>query len=263
MSRIFSAFLPALFLLSMLSTGVSAQNFDEYGVYGEDWGGYLFGLKGGLSLGNQDWSGLETEFVSGLHGALYLESIPSNGRFSFFGQLGYHTRGSKISRRRALTFGGNQVTLPADDFRFQNVSLGIGAKSVVAYSRLADLYYLVGLRVEYSVSNNLGEYDQLSTTTSRLFRLNYPFDSPDFINEVTYGATFGAGALFPILDKVAGFIELSAQPDLNFQYNSPPIENVIDPFSSGTRTIQERMIRNFTIELSVGIRFLRKWDYID
>lgn len=262
MTRTTLLFLLAV-LLSVMTSGVRAQDFEEFGEYGADWGGYLFGAKGGLSLGNQDWSGIETEFMSGFHGALYLESVPANGRFSFYGQLGYHTRGSKISRRRAFTFGGSRVTLPADDFRFQNISLGIGGKSVVAYTRFADLYYSLGLRLEYSVSNNLGEYDQLSTTTNSFFRLNYPFDSPDFINEITYGASFGGGALFPLGDKAAGFIELTGHPDLNFQYNQGPIENVIDPFGGGPRTIQSRMIRNFTIELSVGIRFLRKWDYID
>lgn len=242
---------------------LSAQNLEQEGEFGEDWGGYLFGLKGGASLGNQDWSGLETEILLGYHGALFFESVPANGKFSLYGQLGYHTRGSRISRRRGITFGGNGVTLPADDFRFQNISLGIGGKSIVGYNRFADLYYIIGLRAEYSLSNNLSEYDQLESSFGLSFRANYPIDSPDFVNEFTYGATFGGGALFPISDKMSGFIELSAHPDLNFQYNQGPIENVIDPFGAGNRTIAARQIRNFTIELSVGIRFLRKWTYVD
>lgn len=253
--------LTSFLLLALLP--LTAQNLDLEGEYGEDWGGYLWGIKGGPSLANQDWSGLETEFLLGYHGAVFFESIPSGGRFSFFGQLGYHTRGSKISRRRGFTFGGNAVTLPADDFRFQNISLGVAAKSVVAYTRRADLYYLFGLRVEYSLSNNLSEYDQLEGTTGLAFRANYPFDSPDFVNAVTYGATFGGGAAFPISERIGGFFELRANPDLNFQYNQGPIENVIDPFGAGTRTIPSRMIRNFTIELSVGIRFLRSYQYVD
>ena len=253
-----------LFIVSPLSLTVQAQDLDDYGEYGVDWGGYLFGLKGGIGGANQDWTGLETELMLGFHGALYLETIPSNGRFSFYGQLGYHTRGSRISRRRAFTFGGGRVTLPSDDFRFQNISLGIGAKSVVSYTRFADLYYTLGLRAEYQLSNNLDDYNQLETTTNIAFRLNYPFDSPDFINEFVYGASFGGGALFPISDKIGGFLELTAHPDFSLQYSQGPINNVIDPFTnSGTRTIGPRMIRNFTLELSVGIRFLRKWDYVD
>ncbi len=250
-------------LLSLFTAPAFAQLYEDFGEYGVDWGGYHFGAKGGLSLGNQDWSGLETEFLVGFHGALYLETVPSGGRFSFYGQLGYHTRGSRLSRRRAFTFGGNQVTLPSDDFRFQNISLGIGGKSVFAYTRLADLYYTLGLRLEYALSNNLGDYDQLSTSFSDAFRLNYPFDSPDFINEIVYGASFGGGALIPLGETTAAFVELTGHPDLNFQYNQGPIENVIDPFGGAPRTLGERMIRNFTIELSVGIRFLRKWTYVE
>lgn len=242
---------------------LTAQNLDLEGVYGEDWGGYLWGIKGGPSLANQDWSGLETGWLLGYHGALFYETIPSaDGRFSFFGQLGYHTRGSRISRRRGFTFDGGVVTLPADDFRFDNVSLAVGAKSVVAYTRRANLYYLLGLRVDYSLSNNLSEYDQLAGTTNVAFRANYPFDSPDFVNAITYGVTFGGGAVFPVSERIGGFVELRANPDLNFQYNQGPID-VIDLFGAGTRTIPARMIRNFTIELSVGIRFLRSYRYVN
>ncbi|MEL7160722.1 MAG: hypothetical protein AAFN92_08180 [Bacteroidota bacterium] len=252
-----------LVFLLLFSGTLTAQNLDQEGEYGVDWGGYLFGLKGGLSLGNQDWTGLETEFLLGYHGALYLESIPASGRFSFYGQLGYHLRGSRISRRRAFTFGGNRVTLPADDFRFQNLSLAVGGKSVFSYTQFADLYYVLGLRLDYNLSTNLGEYDRLTGVTNLNFRANYPFDSPDFINELTYGAVFGAGALFPLTDGIGGFVEITANPDFNFQYNQPPIENVIDPFSAGNRTIGARAIRNITVEISVGLRFLRKWRYVD
>lgn len=246
-----------------LATTLSAQNLEQEGEYGVDWGGYLFGLKGGLSFGNQDWTGLETEFLLGYHGAVFLESIPAGGRFSLYGQLGYHLRGSQISRRRGFTFGGQGITLPADDFRFQNVSLAVGAKSVVSYNRFGDLYYLLGLRVDYNLDTNLEEYDQLSGTTNVAFRANYPIESYDFINRVTYGASFGGGILFPVSDGVGGFVELSVHPDFNFQYNQGPIENVIDPFGAGNRTIGARAIRNITIELSAGVRFLRKWTYVD
>lgn len=254
-----------LFVFSALFTitGLSAQDLEQEGEYGVDWGGYLFGIKGGPSLGNQDWSGLETELLLGYHGDLYLETIPAQGRFSFYGQAGYHVRGSRISRRRAFTFDGNRVTLPADDFRFQNVSLGFGAKSVFSYTSFADLYYVLGLRGDYNLSTNLGEYDQLEGSFGIGFRANYPIDSPDFINKFTYGATFGAGALIPISEKIGGIVEITAHPDFNFQYNQGPINNVIDPFGAGNRTIGARAIRNFTIEISFGLRFLRKWTYVD
>ena len=243
-------------------TVLCSQDLEQEGEYGVDWGGYLFGAKGGLSLGNQDWSGLETELLLGFHGDLYLETVPAQGRFSFYGQLGYHTRGSKISRRRGTLFNGNQVTLPSEDFRFYNVSLGIGAKSVFGYSQLGDFYYILGLRADYNVTTNLGDYDILEQTNGGSFRLNFPLDSPDFIKDITYGASFGAGILFPISEKIGGTLELQGHPDFSFQYESGEIGGVID--GSGTpRTLPARAIRNFTIELSFGIRFLRKWTYVD
>jgi len=253
-----------LLLLFLLFSGpLLAQDLDQEGEFGVDWGGYMFGLKGGASFANQDWSGLETEFLVGYHGAAFYETVPANGRFSFFGQLGYHVRGSKISRRRGITFNGQGVTLPADDFRFYNVSLGIGAKSVVSYSRFGDLYYLLGLRADYNVSTNLSEYDLLTGTAGIAFRANYPIDSPDLINAITYGAMFGGGLLFPINETMGGFVELRANPDFSLQYEQGAIPNVIDPFGAGNRTLPARAIRNFTIELSVGVRFLRKWNYVD
>jgi hypothetical protein len=251
-----------VFTLCSLPTVVSAQNLDQEGEYGVDWGGYLFGLKGGLSLGNQDWTGLETELLLGYHGDLYFESIPAQERFSFYGQLGYHTRGSKISRRRWTLLSGNQITLPSDDFRFYNVSLGLGAKSIFTYSRLGDFYYLLGLRLDYNIGTNLSDYDIRDQTQGTSFRQNYPLDSPDLIKDITYGASFGAGVLFPISPKIGGFVELQGHPDFSLQYESGPINGVID--GSGTpRTIGARAIRNFTIELSFGLRFLRKWTYVD
>lgn len=260
--RSISYLLLFVFALLYIPTTASAQDLDQEGEYGVDWGGYLFGLKGGLSLGNQDWTGIETELLLGYHGDLFFESIPAQGRFSFYGQLGYHTRGSKISRRRGTLLSGNQITLPSDDFRFYNVSLGLGAKSIFNYSRLGDFYYLLGLRVDYNVETNLGDYDILDQTQGTSFRLNYPLDSPDFIRDITYGASFGGGVLFPISPKMGGFVELQGHPDFSFQYESGPINGVID--GSGTpRTIGARAIRNFTIEISFGLRFLRKWTYVD
>ena len=255
--------LATLLLSLLLCTCAHAQNWEDEGEYGVDWGGYLFGIKAGPSLGNQDWSGLETEFLIGYHADLYYETIPAQGKFSFFGQAGYHLRGSRISRRRGFTIGGRGITLPSDDFRFHNVSLALGAKSVFNYSRWGDLYYLLGLRADYSLGNNLGEYDQLSTTAGVAFRANYPFDNPDFINELTYGAIFGAGVHFPLSESMGGFLEISGSPDFSFQYNQGPIDNVIDPFGGPNRSIGQRQIRNFTIEISFGLRFLRKWSYVD
>ena len=250
-------------LLSLCPLLLTAQLIEEEGVYGEDWGGYFYGIRGGLTLGSQDWSDIETELNLGLHGDLFLETLSPNSPFSFWTQLGYHQRGSRISRRRVLTFQGNQVRLPADNFQFNNVVLSAGGKQVISFLGLADVYYLLGLRAEYNLSTNLGEYDRLSGTQGLAFRQNYPVDSYEFINRFVYGVTVGGGLHYPLSEKLGGFVELSVQPDLNFQYNQGTINNVINPGGPGNTTIGERAIRNVSIELSVGLRLLRKWTYID
>ncbi len=251
----------AVFLL--LPTLLVGQLIGQEGEHGTDWGGYFFGIKGGLSLGSQDWSTIETELRPGYHVAGFLETIPTRGTFSFWGQLGYHQRGSRISRRRALTFQGNQVRLPSEAFVFNNASLGIGGKQVVAYTKLADLYYLIGLRAEYTLSTNLGVYDQLTATQGIAFRRNYPIDSYEFINRLTYGVTAGGGAYLLLSERVGALVELSVQPDLSFQYNQGTIDNVINPVGGGNTTLGEQAIRNVTIELSVAFRFLRSFVYVD
>ena len=253
-----------LFLLCCLPCLVHAQLIDEEGTYKDDWGGYFFGVRGGLSLSSQDWSNIETELGLGLHGDLFIETIPVDNTFSFWGQVGYHQRGSRISRRRILSFTGNQrITLPADKFVFNNLVLSIGGKQIVKYSRLADLYYLIGVRAEYNVSTNLSDYDQLTASQGIQFRNSYPIDSYEFINRFTYGVTAGGGANFLLGEKMSAFVEVTAQPDLNFQYNQGTIDNVVNPGTSGNTSIGEQAIRNFTIEVSVGLRLLRKWTYTD
>jgi len=252
-----------LLTLCLMPFLLSAQLIDEEGEHGVDWGGYFFGLRGGLSLGSQDWSDIETELNPGLHGDIFYETLPVRSTFSFWASAGYHQRGSRLSRRRVLGFGGSsRVTLPADNFLFNNVVVALGGKQIVKYTRLADLYYLIGIRGEYNVSTNLSKYDDLVSVAGQFFRDTYPVDSYEFINRFTYGVTVGGGANFLLSESIGGFIELSAQPDLNFQYNQGAIANVIGP-GPGNTTIGERAIRNFTIELSVGLRFLRKWTYVD
>ncbi len=257
------AVLPLLLCLFYALPAQAQYWEDEPGEFRVDWGGYLWGVKGGLSLGRQDWTGLETEFAVLKHGALFLESIPAGGKFSLYGQLGYHQRGANTGRRRFNVIGGSRVTAPSDKFIFHNVSLGVGGKQVIKYTTLADLYYTIGLRVEYNFDTNLDEFEPTGAQGVN-FRADYPIEDYQYIKRVVYGASFGAGGIFPISDGIGAFVELTAHPDVSLQYSQGSIDNVIDPTRpGGTRTIGARDIRNFTIELSVGFRFLRKWRYVD
>jgi hypothetical protein len=74
------------------------------------------------------------------------------------------------------------------------------------------------------------------------------------------GLTVGGGLEINIRELVGAQIELTLNPDITPQYKQGAIPNVIVP-GQGTVNIEERRIRNTTIELSVGLRLLRKVIY--
>ncbi|PHI21411.1 hypothetical protein CEQ90_03160 [Lewinellaceae bacterium SD302] len=256
MSRI----LTTLFI-SCLLCGLPAQYIDHIQ---EDEGGSFFGVRGGLSIGTQSWSGFEMNPLLTYHGDVFLETLPENGRFSLWASLGYHIRGSRIQQRRVFDLSGNPFQAPGESFQFQNASLAVGGKSVFAYTKIADVYYTIGLRLDYTIDTNLDDYNDLSEGANSQFRAFYPFDTYEFINRINYGLTFGGGVDIPLSDKIGVVLQVTAQPDFSLQYNQPAIDNVASPFQQGQNvTLPERKIRNFTLEVSAGFRFLRKVQYID
>jgi hypothetical protein len=217
---------------------------------------YAFGIKGGPSVGFQKWELFDRDPLFKYHGAVFIES--DNPEFGFLGQLGYHTRGSAIRNLSFFTINGSQYRQPAREFIFNNISLLVAAKQKFPVGSSDKLfYYMLGVRGEYSLSNNLELYQEINSILNI-----YPF--PELVNSFTYGITIGGGIELPISEFVAGIVELSLHPDLAKQYFQPPISNVIDPYSPGqTKTLSERRITNTTLELSLGLRFLRKITYID
>lgn len=239
-------------------SGVSAQYLDLT----DNEGGYLFGLRGGPSLGSQNWSGFEMRPLLTYNADLFIESLPVEGKFSLWASLGYHIRGSRINTRRAFDLNGNNFRVPGETFQFRNLSIAAGAKQVFKYLPIGDVFYTLGVRLDYNIGTNLSDFDDLEDISAGL-RLFYPIENPEWMRSITYGVVMGGGIDIPLSEKVGAVIQLTASPDFSFQYNQPTIENVIDPFRSGNTTLSERKIRNFTLELSVGFRFLRKIEYID
>ncbi|MEL6667583.1 MAG: hypothetical protein AAFY36_01565 [Bacteroidota bacterium] len=238
---------------------VSAQS-DPFDVDYEDEGGYLFGVKGGVTLGTQNWGSFEREPLIGYHGDLFIESLPELEKFSLWAQLGYHQRGSSLQRQIGASVTGQVFTTPAQSFIFENIVLGLGGKQVFAYLGAADAYWLLGLRAEYNIDTNLDEFDRISDFAQRRF---FPFESYDFINRFVFGVSVGAGLSFPLGESTDVLLELNIQPDFTLQYNQPEIGNVINPFTSVPTSIPARQIRNISIELSAGFRFRRRIIYID
>lgn len=229
---------------------------------------YAFGLKGGLTVGTQKWdNSFEREPLFRQHAIAFIESAEEEEPFALFAQAGYHTKGSAIRTFRGVftQVDGSQVEVPATStpFLFNNVSVTLGAKQKFDFSGEKKLYYLFGIRGDYTVSTKLRP-DNLSANASLLYGNLYPFD--EFVNRFNYGATVGGGIELPFADLAGLILEFTVNPDFSYQYNQPEIRNVINPnpFGGTNRIdIPERQIVNLTFELSLGFRFINKVVYID
>lgn len=236
----------------------------------QSWGqGTFYGLKGGLTIANQQWNAFERDPLVGYHAILSAESMPADGQFSLFAQLGYHLKGSAI--RRSLfgnPFNSSFVSFPTQRFEFHNLSLSLGAKQVITQMGNAGVYYLFGIRGDYTLSTNLDEYERFSSI-NQISPGIYPFNVYFSENQIfgvrrfNYGFLAGGGLNFPFSEYVEGIIEFTVNPDFSLQYQQPSIANVRNPINGQSTTLQERKIRNLTFEITVGARFLRKVEYID
>lgn len=224
---------------------------------------YAFGVKGGLTLGVQNWSGFEQDPLIAYHGIAFIESAPEGNEFALFAQGGYHVKGSAIRNRNFVNvLTGNAFRAPPREFRFNNVSVTLGGKQKFDFGVTNNkVYYMFGIRGDYTVSTNLGEYTAFNERNPGY--AIYPFDEPTFIRDFNYGVTVGGGMEIPFSEFVAGLLEVSVNPDFSYQYRQPEIPNVLDPYTGNTRSIPERQIRNITFEVSLGFRFLHKIEYID
>lgn len=223
---------------------------------------YAFGIKGGATTGFQRWdnSFSSRDPLYRYHGIVFIETAEEDSPFALFAQAGYHIKGSAIR-----TFP-TKVTTPTGfrdvpgftiPFEFHNLSLTLGAKQQVGYS--PNLYYMLGIRGDYTLSTNL---DETATSNNSIYLGILPFD--DFVTKFNYGITLGGGIQFDFSEYVATFIELTVNPDFSKQYRQPAIPNVRNPNPNNSNsliTIPERQISNTTIELTLGFRFLHKIVY--
>lgn len=238
------------------------------GAWGQAQGTY-FGLKGGLTIGTQQWNSFDRDPLIGYHGILSVESIPYEGKFSLFAQAGYHLKGSAI--RRSLfgnPFNSSFVSFPTQRFEFQNLSLSVGAKQIFTELGSSKVYYLFGIRADYTLDTNLDEYERFverNQITAGIYPLDIYFSSETLIGvrRLNYGFLAGGGLSFPFSEYIEGLVEFTVNPDFSLQYEQPAIPNVVDPITGQNRTLPERKIRNLTFEITVGARFLRKVEYID
>jgi len=241
MNKLSSKIIILCFFISTLSTAQS----------------YVFGFKGGLTIGSQIPSS-SNSLLFNYHGAAFIENAPSDPTSVLFAQLGYHSRGTANRYRAYYGFDrlGNQVSYDAftQEFVYNNIALIIGAKkrNVLGSERA---YYSLGLRAEYTVKTNLALPDQYSIFT---------FSSPinDFVNKFNYGVSVAAGYEYPFSDLIKGFVEISVHPDISKQYYRPAF-TAYDVYSRQNIDISEQSFRNLTFEISIGVHFLNKVIIVD
>ncbi len=231
--------------------------------------GTFYGIKGGMTIGTQQWNSFDRDPLIGYHAILSMESYPAEGQFALFAQAGYHLKGSAI--RQSLfgnPFNSSFVSFPAQRFEFHNLSLSVGAKQFIADMGTSKVYYLFGLRADYTLDTNLDEYERFverNQITAGIYPLDIYYTSETLlgVRRLNYGFLAGGGLNFSFSEYVEGLIEFTVNPDFSLQYEQPAIPNVLDPITGQTRTLPERKIRNLTFEITVGARFLRKVEYID
>ncbi|MBK9491348.1 MAG: hypothetical protein IPO07_23060 [Haliscomenobacter sp.] len=97
-----------------------------------------------------------------------------------------------------------------------------------------------------------------------IYTIYYPI--PGFVRKLNYGITMGGGIEIPFDELVGVLVEFTVNPDFSYQYDQPPLENIINPnpwAPRGNISLPQRRSTNLTFELSFGFRFLRKVIYID
>lgn len=219
---------------------------------------YAFGVKGGLVIGTQTYgqfNGRDPLFA--YHGDVFIETAPEGNEFALFAQAGWHVRGSSIFQPRFIDLSGNIFNGNATRYEYRNGVLILGGKQKFDFGQTSKAFYTFGIRGEYTINTNLDQY----STEVTLNRIYHPLDI--FVRKLNYGLALSGGFEFPFSDFVSGIFEISLHPDFSLQYRQPPIENVFDPFTGTDRNYSEQLIRNNSLEVSLGFRFLRVIEYID
>jgi hypothetical protein len=220
-------------------------------------------LNFGPTAGLQKWdnsNGREPLFQ--YHASFAMETINNeDGRGSFFMQLGYHVKGSATRFRYYNLNSGFPGGTYTERFKFNNISLVLGAKQRfdMGVSGRTRYFYFGGLRGDYTYSTNI---DHLGQGISSCNPAAYP--QMGGLQRWIVGVSVGGGLEFSFSELVGGQLQLSINPDVTPQYRQSAIPNVIDLCNPGNvYNIQERRIRNTTVELSIGLRLLKKVVYVE
>ncbi len=213
-------------------------------------GGFHFGVKGGPTLASQVWNFGDRRPQITYHGNLFVETRDLEDRGSLFAQAGIHNRGSSLT---LTTFGvGGGGTLQSG-YSFQNAAITVGAKKNVASNMRFQPYYMLGIRLDYNITENLEELI-IRNCVNNPFLTSCPFPDPIFLNKLTYGIMIGGGLNLTESEFFNAALEFSFSPDLNFQIQRPSV-------MVGGVPMSELQVRNVSFEISLVLRFLREVIY--
>ncbi len=221
--------------------------------------GYYFGVKGGATIGIQKWNNYEKDPLIAYHGIIFIETASEGNQFALFAQTGYHVKGSALRNRNFYNpISNTTVKPPTQKFEFKNISLTLGGKQKFNLGESSKMYYLFGIRGDYTIKTNFDQYKSINTTFNTLY---YPDDS--FVKKWNYGVTVGGGFEFAFSDYISALIEFTVNPDFSRQYFQEPIDNIYDPYTGQFRRLNQTEIRNTTFEISLGLIFLHRIEYVD
>ncbi len=212
----------------------------------------------GPSLGFQKWENSgDNQMLLAYHANMALESVNNeDDNATFMAPFGYHVKGS-ANRLTFFTPGGG-VTTYSEKFRYNNLStlLGVKMKYPSGKTGRQRYFYFGGLRCDYTLSTNI---DELSSNPYTY----YYYPQIGAMNRWMFGLSGGGGWQFEFSELVGGQITLSVNPDITPQITQPQA-TVIDPNNPGQPlTIPAQRVRNTTIEISFGLRLLRKVVYLE
>jgi len=240
-----------LFLILWLSMAIGVSSYaqdedyrddDELSEETEIWGTAFYGIKTGVGLNNQNWQrGVTTNLIFTPSFDIFAETYDPGSLSILYAQFGFHQRGSSLGG-----FGFRNLAT----YKYSNAVVEIGGKRKALRKEKYTGYYLLGLRAEYTIFDNLG-----SATTSL-----YNFVDPVFVNKFVYGATVGGGFDYQLDDYQTVFVEVSFSPDLSPQYNQTQTFQVPNPFPQNGNpfvTIPAQQVRNFSLEVKIGYKWLR------
>ena len=211
---------------------------------------YVFGLKAGVSLGQQRWNGFSRQLLIRPHGDIFIESWNEENKVSVFAMAGYHLRGSSLRTRGWYDPNtGENYSGQTTAMEFHNAVLTLGVKQKFPFGLDNRAYYMLGVRGEYTIKTEFEGYLEYLEGTE---------------NKFLFGMSFGAGVELPFSRYVGLTLEGSVHPDFTKQIYVPPQDTGFnDPVNGTPLTIPEQNISNLTFEISIGVRFLREVIYID